>query len=93
MFLHVEHIVLLCLCDASAVEPVLSLSDWLDGIQKTVKHSIQQCRDPESQGLTALSSLPCNSVKLMFIFVFVSGLLLLPPCGLIIQFTHVDMLP
>jgi len=36
----------------SGVEPVLSLSDWLDAIQKTVKHSIQQCRDPESQGLT-----------------------------------------
>lgn len=40
-----------------SVEPVLSLSDWIDGIQKTVKHSIQQCRDPESQGHIPLMSL------------------------------------
>jgi E3 ubiquitin-protein ligase UBR2 len=31
------------------VEPELSLSDWLDGIQKTVRHSLQQHRDDESQ--------------------------------------------
>lgn len=49
---------------SSAVEPMLSLCDWLDGIQKTVKHSMQQCRDPESHGLTALHSLLSFSSQL-----------------------------
>jgi len=46
-------------CSASLIEPMLSLSDWLDGIQKTVINSIQQCRDPESQGGSLLLTLPC----------------------------------
>ena len=38
-------------CSASVVvEPQLSMSDWLDGIQKTIRHSIQQQKDRESQG-------------------------------------------
>ena len=34
----------------------LSLSDWLDGIQKTVKASIKEAKDKESEG-----ELPCSS--------------------------------
>lgn len=38
----------------------LSLTDWLDGLQKTVKNSIQQHRDKESQGTAAPFGLRTN---------------------------------
>jgi len=59
----------MCVCSASVVEPVLSLSDWLDGIQKTVKHSIQQCRDPESQGDIPLRCLPCYHSSIIIVVI------------------------
>ena len=70
--------VCLFVCSVSAVEPMLSLSDWLDGIQKTVKHSIQQCRDPESHGewhFTRSSAFSCLSVNSLLLST-VLGLLL-----------------
>ena len=36
------------------MEVELSLTDWLDGIQKTVKHSIQQHKDSQTQGRQSL---------------------------------------
>ena len=31
-------------------EVELSLNDWLDGIQKTVRNSMQEAKDKESEG-------------------------------------------
>ena len=42
-----DHIPVLC-CSEKEVE--LSVNDWLDGIQKTVRSSIQEAKDRESQG-------------------------------------------
>lgn len=54
-------IILICLdvCNSFSDEKEvdLSLTDWLDGLQKTVKNSIQQHRDKESQGITTLFGL------------------------------------
>ena len=41
--------VLVSVCSDSK-EVHLSLHDWLDGIQKTVRNSIKEARDKESEG-------------------------------------------
>ena len=52
-------VIITLLCVTSDLTPVLfcsekevelSVNDWLDGIQKTVRSSIQEAKDRESQG-------------------------------------------